>query len=668
MTDQSQRNEQLLEELAEVRRQLEECRRTHEESTDAERRLRRFEKAIETMQLGVTIADIDGMILYTNPADAEMHGYSVDELIGKGVRIFSASKSSAMSEDVMVDLRSWTREAVNVRRDLTTFPVRLMSDVVKDATGKPIGMVTTCEDITERKEAEEALRKSERDYREFVERATYGIYRASVDGRFLSVNTALVAMLGYDSKEELLSVDVGTHIYPDPAERVRLIAEYRDSERIEGIEVRWVRKDRGLITVRLSGRPICGSGGKLEGFEMIAEDVTQQRALEARLRESEKMEDIVRLTGGIAHDFNNLLTVILANAGLVASSLSQGQRNLLADLGELEDAARRGTAMVKRLMSFSRQSMLRFQHIDIAEWVMRLLPKLNKTLPITVELQFARDTELPDVHADLGADEQVLTNLVNNAKEAMPNGGLVRIDVRRTWFDDERRKTIGWGDKGEYVVISVSDTGCGMDERTAQKIFEPFFSTKRPRVGLGLGLSVAYGLMKQHRGYVDVTSGVGNGTTIKTYFRVSGEKAQPAVPAGQEEVPKGGSESILLADDEDAICRAAKRVLERFGYKVLLASDGEEALRLYQQHRDDLALVISDVVMPKMNGPELHEAIRSQRRPPAFMFMSGYTARDVQATADLDLDVPFLAKPWTATDLLRRVRQVIDKSAHVGVN
>ncbi len=242
----------------------------------------------------------------------------------------------------------------------------------------------------------------------------------------------------------------------------------------------------------------------------------------------------------------------------------------------------------------------------------------------------------------------------------MPDGGLLRIEVRRAWLDDDHVAQHGWGEPGEYVCVAVSDTGMGMDDRTRRKIFEPFFTTKEPGVGTGLGMAMIYGLVRQQRGFVDVQSEPGEGTTVKVYLVRVHEPERAAAATATEEALHQGTETVLVVEDEEPIRRVAQRTLERFGYRVLLAADGEEGLNTFISNKADIDLVITDLVMPKMSGPDLYTAISSESPAPKFVFTSGYGARDIRAGATLDATVPFLPKPWTLTELLVRVREALD--------
>ncbi len=502
----------------------------------------------------------------------------------------------------------------------------------------------------------------EESYRSLTEGALYGIYRSTVDGRFLTVNPALVEMLGYGSRAELLAVDLARDVYADPDERRNLIEKYRGHGRIEGVEVEWRKKDGSGVLVRLSGRPVRGGAGNLECFEMIAEDVTERRTLEAQLRQSQKMEAVGQLTGGIAHDFNNILTVILANADLLQADLPQGRADLRAVLDETRTAAQRGSDLVRKLLGFSRRGKLEMKSVDLAQLVTDLSGMLRRVLPENVEVNLIANPPIGSALADAGAIEQILLNLATNARDAMPDGGRLTIEVKPDWLDGEYYATHPWVEPGEYVSISVTDTGIGMDEKTRERVFEPFFTTKPIGRGTGLGMAMVYGTVKQHRGHIHLYSEVGTGTTVKVYLPVAQPAASQPAESLFEAVPEHGNETILVVEDDLSIGRATRRALENHGYTVLLAADGEEALETVRRcGRCAIDLIITDLVMPKLGGRQLYEALRSAGSNIRVMFASGYSRRDIEECASLDTEVPFLHKPWTLTELLSRVRQALER-------
>jgi two-component system cell cycle sensor histidine kinase/response regulator CckA len=441
---------------------------------------------------------------------------------------------------------------------------------------------------------------------------------------------------------------------------------YADADRIEDLEVDWMRKDGRLVRVQLNGRPIRDAAGRVGAYEMIVEDVTERRILERQLRQSQKMEAIGQLTGGVAHDFNNLLTTVLANADLLTKTLV-GHPEVLGDVGEIRMAATRGAELVRKLLAFSRREMLDLQPLHLSGVVREASEILRRVLPESIEIQVMGDPEAGPALVDRAAVLQIIMNLATNARDAMPEGGVLRLATVSIAVDEAQCAEWGWGTPGDYVCLEVQDSGLGMDEATRARIFEPFFTTKPVGKGSGLGLAMVYGLVKQHRGYVAVQSRPGQGTTCRIYFPradvEAGTSGAGTVTPGVR--LRGGSETILVVEDEESIRRSATRVLERFGYRVLTAADGLEALTVLAREGAAIDLVVTDVVMPRLNGPKLYEQVCRQAHVPRFLFMSGYAERDVHGGA-LDATVPFLQKPWQLDALVAEVRAVLDRAPPSG--
>lgn len=393
----------------------------------------------------------------------------------------------------------------------------------------------------------------------------------------------------------------------------------------------------------------------------LSEQLHEHYELALKLQAKQKSDALGNLAAGVAHDFNNILTTVVANAEIIAERLPPDDQDGQEDLEELKAAARRGAGMVRKLLSLSRKGMLALRPLDLKSVLNGLMPTLERLVPDTFQLELAASDSLPVVAADEGAVEHIVMNLVTNARDAMPHGGRIRIELRLGRLDSDHRRREGWGDPGEYVCLSVVDQGSGMDEATRQQIFEPFFSTKEPGEGIGLGMAMVYGLVKQHRGFVDVESTPGIGTTLRVYFPIAKDHvARP--PASRASPPLKGSGTILIVEDEDGIRRAAQRILERCGYTVYTAADGEEALRAYREHRKKLDLVLCDVVLPKLMGPDVYQTIRREPSPPRFLFMSGYPAHSVKTQAALDPTLPFIQKPWTVEELTAAVRDAMNST------
>jgi len=388
---------------------------------------------------------------------------------------------------------------------------------------------------------------------------------------------------------------------------------------------------------------------------MAAEDVAAQLARERALKQAEKMETIGRLTGAIAQQFNELLTAILARTAALAQSLPSNH-----DLDELKATAQRGAELAQRLLGFSRHRVLDLQPLILTEFVRDALDTMRRGLPGNIEVQFEADEEGGVVEADPAAVKQILLHLVTNARDAMPKGGTLHVEVRRARLGQADRPLHAWVEPGSYVSVALSDTGVGMDAQTLARVFEPFFTTKPVGVGTGLGMSMAYGLVKQHRGYLHIYSEVGQGTTAKVYFPAVRDRGLSALEGAADERLPGGTETILLVEDDQAMRVAAQQLLSKVGYRVVTAADGQQGLDAYRAHRAALHLVITDVVMPKLSGFELYEVIRGESRGLSVLFMSGFPAPNFRKTVGQDPAVAFVTKPWTASELLAQVRVLLE--------
>src|SRR5437879_6138717 len=390
----------------------------------------------------------------------------------------------------------------------------------------------------------------------------------------------------------------------------------------------------------------------------LAQECVHRRETEEMLRQSQKMDAIGQLTGGVAHDFNNLLTIILANAQLVAKVLAPGQADAQADLRDVMSAALRGRVMVKELLGFARRSRLDLQPVHLGGLIADLSGFLRRILPADVEVVTSGGDGLPDVRADAHATEQILFNLVTNARDAMPDGGVLRIETSRAHLTEEQRHAWGAARAGEHVCLAVGDTGVGMDQETRARMFEPFFTTKPLGKGTGLGLATVYGLVKQHGGGMDMDSEPGEGPRLRLYFPAADGTVAVARPHAREVEVRGGRETVLVVEDDDQLRRSAKRILEAAGYQIVTAADGLEALEALRQTAG-VQLVFSDLVMPRLGGHALYDAARREGHTTPFLFASGYS--DPERAASLDPSAPLLHKPWTESDLLTRIREILDR-------
>jgi signal transduction histidine kinase/CheY-like chemotaxis protein len=428
----------------------------------------------------------------------------------------------------------------------------------------------------------------------------------------------------------------------------------------DDVEATWKRKDGGLLTVALSVRAVRTGAGRVEYYETFVRDVTDQRRLQQQLLQSQKMEAVGRLAGGIAHDFNNLLTVITSYSTLLLDDLDKDDPKR-DDLEQVQKAADGAAALTRQLLTFSRQQVVEPRVISLNAVVENFQKILRRVIGEDVELATKLAPDVGLVLADIGHIEQTLMNLAVNARDAMPTGGTLTIETANVEHDPDyahEREAAGvrW-----FVMLAVSDTGCGMDEATQARIFEPFFTTKEPGKGTGLGLATVYGIVKQAGGFIWVHSEPGHGTTFKVYLPQVGAPAEGVTAAPSVRVLRG-TETVLLVEDTAAVRAVTKQVLERQGYTVLEAPNGEAALRLVQQHHGRIDLLLTDVVMPGLSGRQLAEQLARARPDMKVLYASGYTDDSVVRHGILEARNAYLQKPFEPESLARKVRDVLDTS------
>ena len=506
--------------------------------------------------------------------------------------------------------------------------------------------------------AQEGLRRSEVNFRSLVTNAPYGICRCDAAGVLLNANPALVSMLGYQSASELVGRSLPT-IYADSQQWFTAADYFRSSQRFTGLSANWLRKDGGSIVVRLSGRTIHDEN-KTTFLEIFAEDITERRLLEQQLRQAQKMEAVGRLAGGISHDFNNLLMVISGYCEFLLERIGPDP-GVRGPAQEIAKAAKRATSLTVQLLAFSRKQMLAPKLLDLNGVVTENLKLLTRLIGEDIDLVMIPGGELGLVKADPNQIEQVIMNLAVNARDAMPHGGHLVIESANVRLDESFARTHAGVEPGEYVMVAVSDTGMGMDADTQTHIFEPFFTTKGPK-GTGLGLSTVYGIVKQSGGYITVSSEPNKGTTFKVYLpRVSaaGETLAPQPPVAVSDTQQG-QETILLVEDESTVRELTQQYLQAQGYTVFEAADPNIAMQISNAHSGPIHLLLTDVIMPVMNGHELAQRITEGRSETRVLYMSGYTENAIGHNGTLDAGINLLQKPFTLPTLRARVRQTLD--------
>jgi PAS domain S-box-containing protein len=507
---------------------------------------------------------------------------------------------------------------------------------------------------------QEELRRSEANFRSLVTNAPYGICSCDSTGKILDANPAFLELVDETSGANV----IGHHIfslYADHDQWFELADQLRSSSSFKGLTAEWKRKT-GTTVVRVSGRSV--NNGPKEGvvFEIFAEDVTERRALEQQLRQSQKMEAVGRLAGGIAHDFNNLLMVISGYSEFLLERLG-GEPHLRGPAQEIASASERASSLTRQLLAFSRKQMLAPRIMNLNDIATENLKMLTRMIGEDVDLVLTPGKDLWSVRADTGQIEQVIMNLAVNARDAMPSGGKLTLETSNVTLDEDYARQLAPLRPGDYVMISINDTGIGMDTETQSKIFEPFFTTKGPK-GTGLGLSTVYGIIKQSGGYIWVYSEVGRGSTFKIYLPRVASVEEPlpqfaTKPASFQKV-EPGTETILLVEDEANLRYLARQYLEKQGYRVIEAADGAVAMQIAVAHEGTIHLLLTDVIMPGMNGRELAQRISEIRPNVKILYMSGYTENVIGHNGTLEAGVRLLQKPFNLRDLKSKVREVLD--------
>ena len=508
--------------------------------------------------------------------------------------------------------------------------------------------------------------QSEERYREYFENAKDAIYVHDLNGRYIMVNKAGEELIGY-TREEILQMrisDVVPRKYLDEI-HTRLKMKLADHS-LTIYEIEAIRKDGSRVPIEVSSRLVYENGVPV-AVQGSARDITERKRAEAELRasqiqlqQSQKLEAIGQLAGGVAHDFNNMLTAIIGYTDLSLRRVGM-ENSIRRNLEETKKAAERAASLVRQLLAFSRKQILEPKVLDLNDVVKDMQKMLTRLIGEDVRLATRLEPDLGSVKADPCQVEQIIVNLVVNARDAMPRGGRVTIETANTTLDERAVLKHVSVKPGAYVMLSVSDTGSGMDQETQQRIFEPFFTTKEIGKGTGLGLSTVYGIVKQSGGNIWVYSEPGMGTVFKVYLpRI--DDASAVTVEKQETMVLRGSETILLVEDEEVVRGLTKKILMQAGYNVLDAKGGEEAIRVCRAYPGPIDLLLTDVVMPEISGKEVAERLVELRTGIRVLFMSGYTDEAIFQHGVLDASVEFLQKPFTWIGLTRKVRDVLNRN------
>lgn len=517
----------------------------------------------------------------------------------------------------------------------------------------------------ERKRSEERLRQSEEKYRSIFESIYDVYYRINIDGKIMLVSPSVLPRAGYDP-EELIGQDV-SKIYFNPSDRDLFLEKIKETGVLNDYEVKFKAKDGGVLNVSLTANLISDKDGNPVAIEGILRDITGRKkaeqemiALQEQFRQSQKMEAIGKLAGGVAHDFNNLLTIIKGYCQLSLPTIKEGDP-LKENIEEVVKASDRAADLTRQLLAFSRRQIMEMRVLDLNHILRNLDKMLRRMIGEDVELKTLLADDLGKVKADPGQIEQVLMNLVVNARDAMPKGGKLTIETANIKLDEKYARNHIAVTPGDYVMIAVSDTGIGMSPEVRERVFEPFFTTKERGKGTGLGLSTVYGIVKQSDGNIWVYSEPGKGTTFKIYLPKVDEPAEELrVKVERPELPRG-SETVLVVEDDEKVRKLSVKILEKHGYEVIGAGSGEEALEICRERKKPIHLVLTDVVMPGMDGRQLTKKLMEVCHGFKVLYMSGYTDNAITHHGVLERGLDFIQKPLSIEGLVRKVREVLDK-------
>jgi two-component system cell cycle sensor histidine kinase/response regulator CckA len=511
--------------------------------------------------------------------------------------------------------------------------------------------------LEERARLRLSLQENEKQTRELVEHSVYGTFRTALDGTFLSANDTLWKTLACSSFAEVQALNLANDVFRYAETYAKLLADSRERTIVHNVETEWRRRDGGFVSVRLHVRCVFDSGAA-DGLEGIVEDVTEVRALERQLQQAQKFETIGQLAGGIAHDFNNVLGAVLGWAE-IGYEQSREHPQLAEYFAHIRQQADRAAALTRELLTFARRQPLQPRPVQLNQIVENLMSFLDKVIGKDIEIKVVPGNLQP-VKAEPAQMEQVVMNICLNARDAMPDGGMLRIETEMIVLDDSFCHFYPGVVAGTYAVLSISDTGSGMTPEVRDRIFEPFFTTKERGKGSGMGLATVYGIVRQHGGFIHVYSELGHGTLFHVYLPVmenaTAESARETANAGK---PRNlhGTETILLAEDHDSIRELTRQSLTRLGYQVLAAADGRQALRLAELERPDLAVL--DVVMPHMGGATTAAQLLQQMPGLPILFTSGFSENANNAVAQVPGSY-YLQKPYGPTSLASTIRQILE--------
>jgi len=639
-------------------------RKALEESRDSYRRL--LEKTREQEELyrsllncspdPIVVYDMEGKVRYLNPAHTKLFGWTLVEALGRSIDTlpgWDKDKSVSIIRRIVHEgAVNQSYETQRLTKDGRSIHVSVNGARYLDHQGNPGGMVVILHDISDRRRIEESVRESEARYRQLSEVAFEAIIFHD-RGVLLQANEQFFEMFGYEPSEL-----IGQHILQKTIapESLELVESKIADGSTEMYEAMGMRKDGAIFPIEIRVRLMVTEG---KAFRAVAiRDLSERKNLELQLLQAQKMEAVGTLAGGIAHDFNNLLQAVLGYAEIIMRRQKPDSPDL-EDLRKVSSAGKRGADLVRNLLTFSRRVEPKLRVVDLNHEIIEIQKLLSRTIPKTINIILKSRGHLNQIMADSSQVGQILMNLAVNARDAMPDGGTLTIETENATLDPEFCSSQPEVTPGSYVVLTVSDTGHGMDKQTCERMFDPFFSTKEVGKGTGLGLATVYGIVKGHKGHVTCSSEPGRGTTFKVYFPALA-LTMSAVDAEKKTEPSRGTETILLVEDEDLLRDLGRDVLTMYGYNVLEAGNGEQALRMYNEQRGHISLVMLDLNMPEMDGEHCMREILKTDPNARILVATGFLEHVAEGSIVNEKALGILTKPYDVPDLLRKVREVLD--------
>ena len=624
-----------------------------------------FRSLIENALDIITVLDVDGSVRYGSPSFERVLGYPQSSLTGENLfRLIHPEDRDRVREILEAGTQNpGATQSIEFRVLHQKGPWRVFEAIGKrfEIESTVAGYVLNSRDITERKRSEEEVRQANETLRAVIETSPLAIYTLDLEGVVRTWNSSAQKMFGFTQDEAVGSAL--PVIFPDEVSAFReRLTDLLGGESQVGAEERRRCKDGHTIDVSFWTAPLRDAGGAVTGVVEVVADDTERKRLEEQFRQAQKMEAVGRLAGGVAHDFNNLLTVITGYCQMLLDRFHPGE-STRDDMVQVLKAADRATTLTRQLLAFSRKQIVQPKVVELDALVGDMQQMLKRLLGVNIDLAITSDAGLGKVRVDPGQLEQVIVNLVVNARDAMPSGGHLGINLRNVQVDDSDMRDMPVR-RGSYVVLEVTDCGIGMDEATLSHLFEPFFTTKEKGRGTGLGLSTSYGIVKQNHGEIVVRSEVGAGSVFSIYLPRIDEPPPPETSPSINVPATKGAETILVAEDEDGVRHIVTQMLREQGYTVLPANGGAEAIHIATTHTGPVQLLVSDVMMPRMSGPELAQRLRGLRPEMRVLFVSGYTDSEIVREGELEPGTDFLQKPFTREQLATKVREVL-RPGHV---